>query len=153
VEVDLQTPPPNQGDTISLERLRLLNEAEAAPAGKVADVVKAAGISEATYRRLRARKEKGQLDAMRPRKRGPKPRAVVAEVLQADPVLERFDTRLAEIETILGGLLRAHRPEGGFGEDPLALDLAWFLVERLGYRRAAELLGIPRPTLERRLKS
>ena len=87
------------------EKLRILEEADACTEpGELGALVRREGIYSSYLSRWRRERDRGQLEALSPKKRGPKPPAnseMMKEMVKLRRENERLQARLAQAETII----------------------------------------------------
>ena len=98
-------PTPKQRRFTAKEKLRILEEADACTEpGELGALLRREGIYSSYLSRWRRERDRGQLQALRPKRRGPKPPAnseMKREMTKLQRENERLRARLAQAETII----------------------------------------------------
>lgn len=134
-------------------KLRVVREADSCGPGEVGKLLEREGLHYSHLAKWRQIKERGELEALAPRKRGPRPQAKVAseelEAIRAE--LQQLENEVRDLRNLIGNSESlAHillERSDLVGETRIATVES--LAGVLGVKTACQIVGIPRSTFYR----
>lgn len=136
-------------------KLRVLKEADACEpgSGELGALLRREGLYSSHLATWRRQRERGELEGLRPKKRGRKPtHPMERRIAELEQEKEELEKRLEQAELIIDDQKTLQTagasPEGERREH--ALEAAEWLGKRVGVKKACEVLNVPRAALYRR---